>query len=251
MKNKSLYQLMCEDIRKEQDRLMIKTLKRILLEQEETSPKESGVDTSEDPVQLREPKVRARPAKDSIDDQVDALILRYESASIRKEPSLNESLKELNLRFLLEQDAEEEAVEPPAEEEAVEPTAEEEQEVEPPAEEEQEVEPTGSEEMTISKPADKQNIPDLDIDKFTMRVVRLVMNHSNLLNIEEAIINRTKNFLDENYGDVFVQQFLESLSGKYGLETSDYSNIPDVQDDNFAIGAFAGGTGGLGGGGGG
>ena len=39
-------------------------------------------DAPEDPVTLREPKIRARPANDSVDDQIDSLILRYESASI-------------------------------------------------------------------------------------------------------------------------------------------------------------------------
>ena len=30
------------------------------------------------------------------------------------------------------------------------------------------------------------------------------MNYKNLLRVEDVIINRVKNFLDENYGDVFV-----------------------------------------------
>jgi len=206
---------------------------RILLEQEE-APKEVGVDTPDSALTLREPKQRARPAAGSVDDQIDALLLRYESASIRKEPSLNESLKNLNLRFLLEQDEEE----PPAEE--------------PPAEEatDEEPDPAGSEDMKVTSPADEQKIPDLDVDKFTMRVVRLVNNYNNLLNIEESIINRAKHFLDENYGEVFVQDFLNNLSSKYGLEMQEFDSIPTVSDDNFAIGAFAGGTGGLGGGGG-
>ena len=206
---------------------------RILLEQEET-PKEAGVDTPDSALTLREPKQRARPAAGSVDDQIDALLLRYESASIRKEPSLNESLKNLNLRFLLEQDEEE----PPPEE----PPAE-----EPPPED---PDPAGSEDMKVTSPADEQKIPDLDVDKFTMRVVRLVNNYNNLLNIEESIINRAKHFLDENYGEVFVQDFLNNLSSKYGLEMQEFDSIPTVSDDNFAIGAFAGGTGGLGGGGG-
>lgn len=225
----------------------------LLLEQEE-APKESGVDTPDSPLNLREPKVKARPAADSIDDQVDALILRYESASIRKEASLNESLKNLNMRFLFEQEEEE----PPAEE----PPPEEPPAEEPPADDlagggeeesddEEEQDPAKSADMTVSEPAGDQKTPDLDIDKFSTRVVRLVNNYNNLLNIEESIINRAKNFLDENYGEVFVSEFLNNLSAKHGLETQEFTNIPDVSDDNFAVGAFAGGTGGLGGGGGG
>ena len=206
----------------------------LLFEQEE-APKESGVDTPDSPLNLREPKVKARPAADSIDDQVDALILRYESASIRKEASLNESLKNLNMRFLFEQEEE-----PPADDSAG--GGEEE------SDDEEEQDPAKSADMTVSEPAGDQKTPDLDIDKFSTRVVRLVNNYNNLLNIEESIINRAKNFLDENYGEVFVDEFLNSLSQKHGLETQEFDDIPEVSDDNFAVGAFAGGTGGLGGG---
>lgn len=236
---------------KNEDRKMVRALlEQLLQEQEEETPKEAGVNTPDSPMTLREPKTRARPAAGSVDDQIDALLLRYESASIRKEASLKESLRDLNLRFLLEQDEEEPPPEepPPAADPApaADPTA------DMPADEANDTpeDPASSEDMTVTSPADDQNVPDLDVDKFTVRVVRLVNNYQNLLNIEESIINRTKNFLDENYGEVFVQEFLDNLSSKYGLELQEFDNIPDVSDDNFAVGAFAGGTGGLGGGGG-
>ena len=220
---------------------------KFLLEQEEKA-KESGPNTPESPLLLRDPKARARPAADSVDDQIDALLLRYESASIRKGDSINESLKKLNLRFLLEQDeepADEEPVEEPADAEpAEEPTDEE------PADESEEPDPSGSDDMSVTSPAPRQKVPDLDIDKFTSRVVRLMNNYESLLNIEESIINRAKSFLDENYGEAFVYEFVNNLSNQYGLETTEFGNIPAVPDDNFAVGAFAGGTGGLGGGGG-
>jgi len=220
---------------------------KFLLEQEEKA-KESGPNTPESPLLLRDPKARARPAADSVDDQIDALLLRYESASIRKGDSINESLKKLNLRFLLEQDeepADEEPVEEPADAEpAEEPTDEE------PADESEEPDPSGSDDMSVTSPAPRQKVPDLDIDKFTSRVVRLMNNYESLLNIEESIINRAKSFLDENYGEAFVYEFVNNLSNQYGLETSEFGNIPAISDDKFAVGAFAGGTGGLGGGGG-
>ena len=222
------------------DRKIMSILKEMSMIVEQA--KEAGVNTPESPLALRAPKAKARPAADSVDDQIDALILRYESASIRKEASLNESLKNMNLRFLLEQEEEPPEDEPPADEPAAdEPAAD-----EPAAEETPD--PSGSDDMTVTAPADEQNIPDLDVDKFTMRVVRLVNNYKNLLNIEESIINRAKTFLDENYGEVFVEEFLNNLSSKYGLDMNEFTDIPEVSDDNFAVGAFAGGTGGPGGG---
>lgn len=201
---------------------------------------ESGPNTPEEPINLRKPKRKARPGKDSVDDQIDALILRYESASIRKEPTLNESLKSLNLRFLLEQDADalpDEEPAPPAEDSTAEEAGE-------------DPEPEGSEKMTVSEPAGDQEVPDIDIDKFGTRIVRLISSYQNLLNVEEAILNRAKTFLDENYGDAFVQAFSDSLIQNHGIESVEFK-VPDVKPDNFAVGAFAGGTGGLGGGGGG
>ena len=217
----------------------------MIIEQAEDAPKESGVDTPDSPISLREPKQKARPAADSVDDQIDALILRYESASIKEEKAveINESLRKLNLKFLLKQDICRAPAEEPAADAAPADDA--------GADESEEQNPAGSEDMSVTEPASDQNTPDLDVDKFAKRTVRLVNNYKNLLNIEEAIINRAKNFLDENYGEVFVNEFLETLSTKYGLDLDEFTDIPDVSDDNFAVGAFAGGTGGLGGGGGG
>jgi hypothetical protein len=226
---------------KDQKNILLKKIK-FLLEQEE-KPTESGPNTPESPLLLREPKARARPAADSVDDQIDALLLRYESSSIRKGDSINESLKKLNLRFLLEQ---EEPPEEPAED-SEEPAAEE-PPAEEPVEDSEEPDPSGSDDMSVTSPAPRQKVPDLDIDKFTSRVVRLMNNYESLLNIEESIINRAKSFLDENYGEAFVYEFVNNLSNQYGLETAEFGNIPDVSDDTFAVGAFAGGTGGLGGG---
>ena len=150
--------------------------------------------TPDTALSLREPKARARPAKDSIDDQVDALLLRYESSSIRKEVTLKESLQNLDLKFLIEQ---EEELEEPAD---VEPAGDAPADA-PEGEVPEEPDPSGSDDMKVTEPADEPETPDLDIDMFTMRVVRLVNNYQNLLRIEEAVINRAKSFLDENYGE--------------------------------------------------
>ena len=68
-----------------------------------------------------------------------------------------------------------------------------------------------------------------------------------MLRVEEAICNRVKHFLDQNYGDKFVQRYVEILANQYGIEMSEFDDERATQDDNFAVGAFAGGTGGLGG----
>jgi len=208
----------------------------LLFEEESVTKK----DSPEEQVMTPGNDIKARPSLGSVDDQIDALILRYEKSSIRDESkeTLEEALKTLRLKILLEQ-PEDELPPPPN-------PVEEEPEAEEP--EDTNSEPEGSEKMTVDEPADNQNIPDLDIDAFTNRVVRLIMNHKNLLRVEDAIINRVKNFLDENYGDMYVTKYLEILSQQYGLEAEAF-DVDYLEDEKFAVGAYAGGTGGLGGGG--
>tara|TARA_B100000700_G_scaffold320643_1_gene418310 strand:- start:530 stop:1171 length:642 start_codon:yes stop_codon:yes gene_type:complete len=206
--------------------------KELLLKEDEAAQQ---ADTPENPVALTTQNQLSRPAKDSVDDQIDALLLRYEKSSVREKSaiSIDESLKSLNLKFLIEQEEEADEIEAPdADTDTDTDTGDEAQD------------PSGSEDMTVSEPEDDVLVPDLDIDEFTNRVVRLVSNYENLLRVEEAVINRAKNFLDENYGDVFVNAFLENLRDKFGLETDEFADEDDrVDDDKYAVGAFAGGTG--------
>jgi len=195
-----------------------------------------NIDTPESSMIMTSTKMKARKALDSVDDQIDALILRYEASSIREEEEERAiaSLNERSLDFLVEQ--EEEMEEEPAD------TTDEE-----PAEEEA-PEPSGSEKMSVDKPAENLPIPDLDLDAFAARTVRLINNHKSLLRMEEAIGNRIKHFLDENYGDKYVQRYLEILDNQYGLSFEQFEDYRATEDERFAVGANSAGTGGLGGG---
>ncbi len=194
---------------------------------------EDRIDTPESSVVASQTKIKARKALDSVDDQIDALILRYEASSIKDEKdssNINEVLKNKSLKFILEQD------EGPGE------TAEPEEEAKP----EESPTPTGSEEMSVDQPADEVLVPDLDMDAFAARSVRLISNYKSLLRIEEAIINRFKHFLDENYGDKFVQRYVEILEKQFGITVEEFDNLRDIKDDDFAVGAYAAGAGGSG-----
>ena len=202
--------------------------------------KEKNPDTPESSLSVKSSSLKARKSLDSVDDQIDALILRYEASSIRDESTetsglMESSLNSRNLKYLIEQEEEMDA--PPAEDT-------------PPAEdgsEEAAPEPVGSEKMDASEPGDEK-VPDLDLDAFASRTVRLIVNYKSLLDIEAAITNRVKNFLDINYGERFVQEYLDILEKQYGISLEEFRDERDIKDDNFAVGAFAGGTGGLGGG---
>ena len=218
--------------------MKVRTHERIfdLLFEQDTSPKEAP----EAPVSVRQPELRARPAADSIDDQVDALILRYENASIKEGTTLAESLQGMSLKYLLEQD--ELGLDDPAAGGEDPAGGEAGAEAGPDA-----PDPEGSEAMGVTEPAEEQKIPPLDIDAFTNRVARLTMNYKNLLRIEDAIVNRAKNFLDENYGDKFVTKFLQVMDEQYGLRTDESGVEYPPDDETFGLGANPAGAGSVGG----
>jgi hypothetical protein len=135
-----------------------------------------------------------------------------------------ESLKATSLKYLFEQE-EEVVEEPPADEAPV----------------EDDPSPVGSEEATAPA-AESEPVPDLDIDKFTIKVARLIMNYRQLLDVETAIINRTKNFLDDNYGDKFVVRYLDILEEQFGITAEEFETT-NVQDAPFAVGANPAGAG--------
>lgn len=185
---------------------------------------------------------KSRDSKDSLDDKIDSLLLMYEKKSIRDEDDrIEESLfKQSLLALLVEQDEEE--VDDIPEEEVDEPVEDttgadedaDEEEVEP---------PEGSEKIKNDvKPAKGQNIPDLDIDSFTMNVMRLVMNYETLLDPKDVILNRAKNFLDNNYGDAHVSRFLETVDKQYGVKGKEFK-VDYGQDAPFAVGANPAGAG--------
>lgn len=179
---------------------------------------------------------KARKSLDSLDNQIDALILGYEKASIRSKDEserINESLNKLSLTALLmeqEEGEEEGAAEEGGEEAGGEDAG-----------GEDTAEPVGSEAMTADT-AETQQVPDLDIDKFAFAVGRLVNNYTNLLNPEQVILNRAKNFLDNNYGDAYINRFLATMEEQFGISSSEF-NVTYNRDVPLAVGANPAGAG--------
>ena len=65
-------------------------------------------------------------------------------------------------------------------------------------------------EVTVSPETTELKSP-INIDIFTNEVARLIINHNSLLSIPEVIINRTKAFLEEKYDAASADEFIESL----------------------------------------
>lgn len=187
-------------------------------------------DAPEGNVKLGKSKTKARKPLNSVDKQIDALLLQYESNSIIDDDDdmINENL---SLKFLLEQE-EDEAAEEESAEEAEDST-------------DSDTGTSGAEGMKAEKPG-KEKPLNLDVDEFTLKCVRLITNYKNLLRVEEAIINRIRNFLDNNYGDEHVERFLNTLENDYGLTVDEFIQDEDENDnfpEKFAPGASGGSTG--------
>ena len=158
---------------------------------------------------------------DSVDDQIDSYILRFENESIKDsdDEMIMESLRFRTLRFLLEQEEGEDAAAPAAD-----------AATEPDAEEQEVSDPTGSEEPK----EDPQGVapkPPLDIDVFTKKVARLVMNYRDLLRIEPVIVNRAIAFLEKNYGNKgkdYVDRMVDILDSQYDFNLEGEIDVIDV-----------------------
>ena len=170
---------------------------------------------------------KTRLGLDSVDDQIDSFLIKFEKDSISPEGALSETRVRSLVDLLFEQEEGEE---------------------EPDEEEEPEVpEPEDSTKIDATEPAEEIQALPLNIDAFTKRVARLVMNNAVLLDVRSVILNRAKNYLLENYDQAHVNQMREILDTQFDFNLEGAEDTPDAP---YAVGAYAGGTGGLGGGGG-
>jgi len=179
-----------------------------------------------------------RPDEKSLDAQIDGLIMKAESDSIKSMKKRMSERYNTSLTLLFEQEEdldlgiEDDLGEDEGEDEGGE-GGEDEENTEP-------EDPKGSEVLKAKEPAKKENVPDIDIDEFTAQIIRLMQNKDSLLDIDAAILNRAKNFIDTHYGDKFVTRFLDNIKDNHGL---DYSEYKDADKEKFAVGAFGGSTG--------
>jgi len=160
---------------------------------------------------------KSRLARDSADDQIDSLLIKYESESIREEETLEESLAKSSLKFLLE----EETVDPAADAQAT----------------------TGSE-IQDEDTAGEEEQANLDIDRFSSKVARLIMNHDHLLKIEAVILNRAVEFLKDNYDGEHAERFYAILEEQYDIEIDEDFIDNEGRPAPQGLGAYDGGSGG-------
>ena len=181
--------------------------RRLLFEDESESPVSGMMKIDETP-------------PDSVDDVIDSLIIRYESESTKEEEDdsekMFESLRSMSLSFLLEADnasAEPEGNAPP---------------------------PEGSESPKENPPEAAEEKPPLDIDLFTKKIARLVLNSRNMIPLEEVIISRAQSFLNKNYGKNYTEKMQDILDQQYDFDLTGDEDVIDVPIAPGAAGKSAG-----------
>lgn len=171
---------------------------------------------------------KTRLAKDSLDDQIDSLLIKYETESIINDEGhadfINENMYNRFMKgLILEQEG------------ALDPAAEKSSQAK--GSERQEEDEEGEEKML-----------NIDIDIFTKKVARLIMNADKLLNIEQVILNRAEKFIRENYNEDHLERFRTILEKQFDIEADlifrDFEDNPSETDAPQGLGAYAGGTGG-------
>jgi hypothetical protein len=151
--------------------------------------------------EMAQTKVRGRLSEKSVDDQIDSMLIQFESVSIRE--SVNDKY---SLMFLLE-------AKPSEEEEGK-------------ADEEPSKKVTTSDESQVFEPSTPAK-PPVDLDQFALRVSRLVKNFSSLLDVPTVILTRTKNFVTENYGEPEALKLMEILESEFSLTLHPADNEPE------------------------
>jgi len=152
-----------------------------------------------------------KQALDSADDQIDSFILRFESESIKnssEDEIIMEILRSRSLRFLLEAEGEEPEAAP----------------------NDVTSDPAGSE-TPKENPEAVDTKPPLDIDAFTKKIARLVMNYKNLLRVEPVIVNRAAAFLEKNYGSKgkdYVDRMVDILDTQFDFNLEGEEETIDV-----------------------
>ena len=161
---------------------------------------------------------KSRLARDSVDDQIDSLLIKYEAESIKEDSeTLEESLSNYSLKFLLK---EEDVVDPAADEEAT----------------------TGSE-IQDEDQAGEEEKANLDIDVFSSKVARLIMNYDHLLKVESVILNRAVEFLKDNYDAEHSERFYAILEEQFDIEIDeDFIDEEDNPPAPQGLGAYSGGA---------
>lgn len=141
---------------------------------------------------LSENKIRL--TNDSVDSQIDSVLLGYQNTASVEEDDLYEEGYTMpdNWKKILGEKEEGEMVQPT------------------------DIMSVGDDLLKVTVPSDPRNIK-IDLDSFCQDVANLYNGFENLLNIKPVIVNRAKKILEKGYSQDVVVEFLEILDREFGI----------------------------------
>ena len=203
-----------------------KELKQLIAEQFAQMISEQEADETPD---ADEPDA---PSPSSVDEQIDALLLQYEKMSLpSEEEMIREVLNTGSLKFILEQEVEDEEEEETEEVEVA--AADEEAEEEDPNEEEE----VAEEDLAVENPT-------FDVATFALKVARLAEVPEKVLDLKDTIINRAIQYVSSNYDDLVAKEVEQTLMDNYDLALPEEEVEKVVASDLPAPAAVGAGPGG-------
>lgn len=187
-------------------------------------------------------KENIRLSQQSVDDQIDSILVRFEKDCIiddDKGDVTEEGLIDLG-RLMKEAPGDEEDEE--KEDDEPKDDEKEDSDASDPDELEQKKldDLTGDEDEIDNNQPSEPMKPKIDLKKFAGKVSRFITNHVNLLDVETAIANRSKDYLARNYDDAVGQEFDEILEKDFEIKTN-RKDTSEPGETPIAIGAAASG----------
>jgi len=86
---------------------------------------------------------------------------------------------------------------------------------------------------------------DLDLDRFSAEVARLVKNYTSLLDMEKMLVNKAREFVITRYGEKAEKDLINILADKHDIEVVSPDKPPtSALNTPAAVGAGTGGSGG-------
>jgi hypothetical protein len=77
----------------------------------------------------------------------------------------------------------------------------------------------------------------IDIDNFTQNVARLIGNYQNLIDMEQVIFNKSKDFLTDKYGEEVATQLEDILATRYDISVEHEPDAEEAAAPAYAVGA--------------
>ena len=92
--------------------------------------------------------------------------------------------------------------------------------------------------------ADVDYEAEIDLDRFTSEVARLIKNYTTLLDMEKMLVSKAREFIATRYGEDAEEELVSMLDVQHGIKIEEPPSVASGEDSTpVAVGAGTGGAG--------